>query len=280
MMRAVIWNLYLGGVDGASEERLQKQAKILLRLNADIVCLPECNRWDEDGERRLCWMADTLGLQPVAMIRSRLGTPPVQNHTALLYRPSTLRLLDRAVLGRDVFHHALIRARLRPVEESDDRRDFLVLATHLSWRNGKTRLDEASWMTDYGGKFPGMPPRGILLADLNVPDREPPNSDWSLIPRNMHSRYRKIREDGSFGDVDQDALQLLLNSGWQDPQTLTGVQRAPTVGYAYPDEPVEWCLDYALVHGMTVTSYRTHDTPQARKASDHLPVVADVKVRP
>lgn len=277
-LRAVVWNLFLGGLDGASEERLKKQAEILLGLNADIVCLPECNRWDEDGESRLWWMADALGLQPVAMVRSRLGTPPVQNHTALLYRPSTLRLMGRAVLGRDVFHHALIRARLRPVEEHDDRRDFLVLATHLTYTDGETRLREARWMTDYGGEFPGVPSRGVLLADLNVPDREP--SDWSLIPRNLHSRYRTVKDDGSFGGVDQRALQVLLHSGWQDPQTLTGVRRSPTVGYFYSNEPVPWCLDYALVNGMHVTSYRTHDTPQARAASDHLPVIADMEVRP
>lgn len=253
------------------------QAEILLGLNVDIVCLPECNRWDEDNEARLWWMVHALGLQPVAMVRSRLGTPPIQNHTALLYRPSTLRLMGRAILGRDVFHHALIRARFRPVEEHDDRRDFLVLATHNSYTDGETRLREARWMTDYGGEFPGVPPRAVLLTDMNTPDREP--LDWSLIPKNMHSRYRIVLPDGSFGGVDQRALNVLLGSGWQDPQVLTGVQRAPTVGYFYPNEPVPWCLDYALVSGMVVTSYRTHDTPQARQASDHLPVIADLEVR-
>ncbi|MFD0501534.1 hypothetical protein [Streptomyces rhizosphaericus] len=75
-LRAVTWNLFLGGIDGASEKRLRVEARILRGLNADIVCLPECNRWDEDNERRLWWMANSLGLQPVAMVRSRLGTPP------------------------------------------------------------------------------------------------------------------------------------------------------------------------------------------------------------
>ncbi|MFJ9617848.1 endonuclease/exonuclease/phosphatase family protein [Streptomyces noursei] len=277
-LRAATWNLFLGGLDGADETRLDRQAEILSEIDADIVCLPECNRWDEDNEGRLWWMAHTLGLQPVAMVRSRLGTPPVQNHTALLYRPSKLRLMGRAILGRDVFHHALIRARFRPVGEQDDRRDFLVLATHLSYTDGETRLREARWMTDYGGEFPGMPTAGVLLADLNVPDREPP--DWSLIPKNLHSRYRIVQADGTFGGVDQRALDVLFGSGWQDPQTLTRVQRSPTVGHFYPTEPVPWCLDYALVHGMDVTSYRTHDTPQARGASDHLPVVADLEIRP
>ncbi|MFD0501535.1 endonuclease/exonuclease/phosphatase family protein [Streptomyces rhizosphaericus] len=186
--------------------------------------------------------------------------------------------MERAVLARDVFHHGLIRAVLRPVEEEDGRHDFFVLATHLSYTDGETRLREARWMTDYGDEFPGVPPRGVLLGDLNIPDGEPP--DWSLIPRNLHSRYRIVREDGSFGGVDRRALQALLNSGWQDPQTITGVRRAPTVGYFYPNEPVLWSLDYVLTTRMDVTLYRTHDTPQARAASDHLPAVADIEVRP
>ncbi|MFE6737536.1 endonuclease/exonuclease/phosphatase family protein [Streptomyces tubercidicus] len=276
MLRAVVWNLYLGGLDGASEDRLKRQAEILLDLRPDVLCLPECNRWDENNERHLWWMANLLNLQPVAMARSRLGTPPIQNHTTLLYRPSTLRLVERAIVGRGVFHHALVRARMRLVGERDDRRDFLVLATHLSYTDGETRLHEARWMTDYGGEFPGVPPRGVLLADLNTPDREP--LDWSLIPKNLHSRYRIVREDGTFGGTDQRALGALLRSGWQDPQTVTGVQRAPTVGYFYPTEPVPWCLDYALVNGMNVKKYFTHDTPQARASSDHLPVVADMEV--
>lgn len=139
-LRAVIWNLFGGGVDGASEKRLMMQAEVLIGLDADIVCLPECTRWDEDNERRLWWMANTLSLQPAAMVRSRLGTPPVQNHTVLMYKPSTLRLIGRAVLARGVFHHGLIRARLRPVDEQDDRRDFFVLGTHLSYTDGETRL--------------------------------------------------------------------------------------------------------------------------------------------
>ncbi|ANZ13451.1 endonuclease/exonuclease/phosphatase family protein [Streptomyces noursei] len=275
-LRAVTWNLFLGGLDGADETRLGRQAEILSEIDADIVCLPECNRWDEDNEGRLWWMAHTLGLQPVAMVRSRLGTPPVQNHTALLYRPSKLRLMGRAILGRDVFHHALIRARLRPVEEHDDQRDFLVLATHLSYTDGDTRLREARWMTDYGGKFPGAPPRAMLLGDLNVPDREP--ASWSLIPANMHSRYRLVLGNGEFGGADRRALQVLLRSGWEDPQALTGEHRTATVGYYYETEPVPWSLDYALVNDLSVKSYYTHDTPQARKVSDHLPAVIDVEM--
>ncbi|MEU4659505.1 endonuclease/exonuclease/phosphatase family protein [Streptomyces sp. NPDC023723] len=276
-LRAVAWNLYLGGLDGADESRLRTQMKILADLAPDILCLPECTRWDEDDQRRLWWTAHELGLTPVAMAPSRIGDG--RNYTTLLYRPSRLRLIGRRVLGREVFHHALIRARLRPVAAGDhDGCDFLAFGTHFSYVDGDVRLHEARWLTDYGGEFSGVPPRAILLGDLNTPDREP--ESWSLVPNNLHSRYRIVLPNGEFGGVDSRALDVLLNSGWGDPQVLTGEKRAPTVGYFYPNEPVPWCLDYGLVAGLQVTAYRTYDTPQARAVSDHLPVILDVETDP
>lgn len=123
-----------------------------------------------------------------------------------------------------------------------------------------------------------LPPRAILLGDLNVPDRQP--DCWSRIPKKLHSRYRVVHPDGEFGGVDQRALQVLGNSGWIDPQTLTGKKRDATVGYFYANEAGLWCVDYGFVSGLNATSYRAHDTPEARTASDHLPVVLDVELGP
>ena len=277
--RAVTWNLYNGGLDnnGQDDRRFQTQGEILADLAPDVLCLPEATWWHEDGDKRLDQMAERLGMRPVAMVRSRLGTPPNPNNTALLYRPTVLELVDWRHLGADIFHHALIYAHLRPRGTSDDSRDFFVLATHLSWRHGDARLDEVrGWMTDYAGDFAGIPSRGMLIGDLNVPDRRPPS--WTFVPPHLHARYRQVLPDGAFGDVDQRALRVLIESGWQDPQTLTGQRRAPTVGYYYPNEPVYWCLDHALLKGMPASEYFTHDTPEARAASDHLPVVLDTVI--
>ncbi|MGW0332268.1 endonuclease/exonuclease/phosphatase family protein [Streptomyces sp. NPDC003011] len=268
------WNLFGGGVDGSSEKRLHAQADILAALEPDILALPECTRWDEDEDRRLLYMAHTLGLAPVGMARSRNGDS--RNHTALLYRSSKLRLIGRLRLGEGVFHHALIRARLRPREATSGHHDFLALATHLTHTDGDTRLREARWLTDYAGDFPGVPPRALLLGDMNCPS-PCDEINWDKVPRNLQSRYRLVKNDGTFGDADTRAVQLLLEAGWQDPETLTGTPRAATVGYYYRNEPVPLRLDHALVYGLHVLDYRTHDTANARQVSDHLPVVLDVE---
>lgn len=277
-LRAVTWNLYCGGVDGTSEERLHTQAEILAGLKPDVLALQECTGWDEQEERRLLWMARTLGMAPVRMARSFIGDG--RNFTTLLYRPSTLHLVGRRILGVEVFHHALIRARLRPVGAEDGSRDLLAFATHFTHTDGETRLREARWLTDYAGAFPGMPSRAMLLGDLNCSgayDTDP--EDWDLVPRNLHSRYRQVDDAGRFGAMDRRAIQVLINSGWADPQSLTGEDRAATVGYAYANEPVPLRLDHIFIRGLPATVYRTYDSPAVRALSDHLPVILDTEVR-
>ncbi|MER6914335.1 endonuclease/exonuclease/phosphatase family protein [Streptomyces sp. NPDC000594] len=274
-LRAVTWNLRCGGVDGPSEQRFHQQADILADLAPDVLALQECTFWDEGEERRLHWMCRALEMAPVAMVRDGIGDG--RNHTALLYRPSRLRLLGHRTTGVGVFHHALIHARLRPVQAGDDDSlDLLALATHLTHTDGESRLREAQWLTDHAGPFPRTPDHALLLGDLNtsgIHDQDP--DDWAAIPRNLHARYRHLTDDGRFGGMDRRALQLLITSGWHEPQTHLGTPREPTVGYAYDNEKVPLTLDHILYRGFTPRAYATHDTPHARDASDHLPTVLD-----
>ncbi|MFE5842046.1 endonuclease/exonuclease/phosphatase family protein [Streptomyces niveus] len=276
-VRAVAWNLLCGGVDSdGCEERLHAQGDILAGLGPDLLVMPECSWWDEQYNRRLWWMANRLGLTPAAMMPSRVGDG--RNYTTMMYRPSKLTLIsqpDRK--APEVFRHALIRARFRPAGDTDDSREFLALGTHLSHANGDARLDEAREITDYGGPFPGTPGRSVLLGDLNCPriDADP---DWDDVPSNMHSRYRLVNDDGTFGGADVRAMGVLLESGWQDPADVLGINREATVGYYYDNEPVPLHLDHILTAGMTPTAYFTADTPRARRASDHLPLGFDFRV--
>ncbi|MET8981662.1 endonuclease/exonuclease/phosphatase family protein [Streptomyces sp. NPDC004539] len=276
--RAVSWNLFNGGIDSGLnqdvEQRFDDQIGILARLHPDILALQECTRWDKDG--RADTVAAELGLSITEMACSRVGNG--RNHTMLLHNPRRFALLDAQLRGTQVFHHALIRAHLRPHDApSDGSADLNVLATHLSWTDGATRLAEARWMTDYAGPFPGTPDHGLLMGDLNTPHPDDV-IDWDDVPNNLQSRYRLVRDDGTFGDADTRAYGVLLAAGWQDPETLTRRPRTGTVGHYYANEPTPMRLDHALVHHLTAHTYRTHDTPQTRTASDHLPVVLDAEI--
>lgn len=275
-VRAVTYNIHNGGLDGDSEERYHTQTGILEELQPDVLGLEECSFWDADDNRLINTMAGRLKLNVAAMIPSRIGDG--RNFTALLYRPTKFRLVDWQQRGNGVLHHAMIRARLQPLDMPDGRSDFNAIATHLAFSGGGTRLAEVSaWLTDFAGEFPGAPPRSMLLGDLNCA-RPHDTFDWEKVPQNLHARYRLVLPDGSFGDADLRAIQVLLASGWQDPENITKVPRAATVGYYYANERVPLCLDHILVRGLTVHDYWTYDTAVARRVSDHLPTVLDAEI--
>lgn len=272
--RAMVFNLLNGGVDAGSEARLIDQLHLIGLCKPDVLCLPEATFWHEDEQRLLRLATGTLGMRAVTLAKTRVGDGT--NHTALLYNPRTVRLVKWRLRGVGVFHHALIVATFRPVAAGDDEsQDFNVFATHLNPMNPQARLNETrGWLTDAGGPFPGLARRKVALADFNTPDREP--EDWDRVPENLHNRYRRWLPDGTFGDTDQDAVQVLLASGWQDPHDVLGVPRPPTVGHYYSNERVPWALDYALTVGMQPVQVWTHPFDEEWRLSDHLPHFVDL----
>ncbi|SFD61555.1 endonuclease/exonuclease/phosphatase family protein [Streptomyces aidingensis] len=279
VLRFGSWNLGNGGIDPDGEEtRRKNQITIAAGLGAqakdssgnggelDVLAVQELTHWDERGWWRLHELADSLGMTALPPVTSHVGDG--RNHLAILCRPGRVQVLRHQDVGRGAFHHGLARAHL-----AVEGHEFTVLATHLAWTDGDTRLREARWMTDNAGTFPGQPPRAVLLGDLNCLAQQDPEPDWTNVPRNMHPRYRTVHADGSFGPADRRALRVLLNSGWTDPQTVVREPRKATVGYWYKNEPTPLHLDHALTAGdFRPLSYVTHDTPEARAASDHLPI--------
>jgi endonuclease/exonuclease/phosphatase family metal-dependent hydrolase len=229
------WNLGNGGTDGPDETRRQTQPDILNGLDLDVLAIQELTGWETQDWWRLYDFAQRLGLTPLPPVTSRVGDQ--HNHFALLYRSSRVRVLAyNPAVSEGRFHHGLARARVE-----NGGRELMVLATHLAYTTGETRLGEAGLMTDYAGPFPGRPRDAVLLGDLNCPSNDDPEPDWNRVPPNLHPRYRIIREDGTFGPADRRALRALLGAGWTDPQTLVGEPRAATVGYWYENEPVPLC---------------------------------------
>ncbi|SFD60345.1 MULTISPECIES: endonuclease/exonuclease/phosphatase family protein [Streptomyces] len=283
VVRAASWNLYVGGIDGGDETRRKQQISVLADEitqtygEPDIVTLTEMTHWDAGGWWRLQELAEALRMAWLTPVTSRVssdvGTSP--NHLAILYRPERVNVLRyQAPVGNGAFHHGLARAHL-----AIDGVEFAVLATHLAWTDGDTRLREARWMTDNAGPFPGQPRNALLMGDLNVLAEQDPEPDWNLIPRNTWSRYRQIHADGSWGPADRRALRVLLNSGWIDPQTVVRQARKPTVGHYPTDSAQPSRIDHALVTGeVRPKVYATHASELADSASDHRPIVLTAEI--
>ncbi|MER5549747.1 endonuclease/exonuclease/phosphatase family protein [Streptomyces sp. NPDC002589] len=277
----VTWNLLLGGIDKESEERRLQQLEFLASIqDLDVFWAMEATGWHEDNDRRFRELADTTGLTALPYVTSHVGDG--RNHSCLYFRADKLRLIPPATeLARGAFHHGVTRA----VFDVDGIR-LLLLGAHLAYADGETRLREAHHLADYGQQFGEWPEDAVLLMDANGPDDndpEPENPEsWAQIPRNLWHRYREILPDGSFGSWDRRARRLLLNSGWRDPQASLPIQREPTVGYWYDNEPVPLRLDQALVTGqrIEVVDYRTlnPEVPDLTRLSDHLPTQLGVRL--
>lgn len=270
-LRLMVWNLLNGGRDQGTYERLGNQATLISSYAPDVLCLPESTYWHQD-DVALQMLEERTDLATALIARA-----DGNHNVTLLYNSRRLSLVgEPSVRAKKAFHHTLVRAVLHPVDVPDERADFLVLGTHLDPCDPGRRLSEARWITDYAGSFPGFPPRAALLGDLNTPDRQP--GSWDLVPRNLHSRYRQVDQEGRFGKVDQRSVRVLRASGWRDPHEVLGVERPPTVGYFYPDERAVWALDYALVAGLTPVQVHTHPFDTGFRLSDHLPHFVDVRL--
>nr|WP_244934290.1 endonuclease/exonuclease/phosphatase family protein [Streptomyces kasugaensis] len=239
-----------------------------------VLAVQEARHWHQSRYRRLHELAAALGMVALHPVASHIGDGT--NDTALLYRPGAVTVLGYTPgVTVGVFHHGLAVAHVRV-----DSTEMMLLATHLSYVDGDARLREVRGLTDYAGPFPGLPGNSVLLGDLNTGRLDDPVPHWDTdVPANMHARYREVRDDGLFGGPDHRAMTVLLQAGWKDPQDQLGTSRAATVGYKYKTEPTPLHLDHILTAGPGIRprSYVTHDTPLARAASDHLPVILDTE---
>ncbi|KUN02090.1 hypothetical protein AQI95_28855 [Streptomyces yokosukanensis] len=285
-LRMVAWNVLTGGIDNKgtereTEERRLRQLDFLSSMDGlDMLWIMEATWWDEDKGARLRGICDATTLTALPLVTSRVGDG--SNHSCMYYNAQALKLYTPASeLARGSFHHGVCRAAF-----DADGIPLLVFGAHLAYSGGRARHLEAHHLADYGTQFGGWPEDGVLLMDANAPDESDPelsDEEWKRrVPRGLWHRYRKIRDDGSFGGFDRGARRLLLESGWRDPQADVRQLREPTVGYWYENERVPLRLDQALVTGprIEVVDYRTLNPkrPALKNLSDHLPIRLDIRL--
>ncbi|AZS87245.1 hypothetical protein ELQ87_25670 [Streptomyces griseoviridis] len=278
-IRLLSWYLLNGGIDGADEEcRRMKQLNFLSTLpQLDVLWLMETTGWEGQDDCRLADLHDATGLTPLGRVTSHVG----DGYRALMFANGNRVQVETAgELERGAFHLGALRASV-----TIDGLPLLLLGARLSRSSGADRLREAHHLADYGQPSPPWPGNAILLMDTGTADDCDPemtDREWEeRVPRARQHHYRTVHPDGTLGGWDRGARRLLLNAGWRDPQSGLP-QRTPSVGHWYANaaERLRLHADQAMVagSGLHVTSYRTHDTPDLRRQSTHLPMSIDVRL--
>lgn len=251
-MRVMSYNIKDGGADRDGSSRLDLIAEVIRALDPDVVALQEANEFETRGERRRFELERATGM------RSLLGLSPSGYHGALLVRQPDYRVLSWHTASPST-NRVLTEARV--LTPSGTR--LRVAGVHLDPFSAEARL--------LGVLHAVSAPPGILMGDFNASRADDPGVPEAL--ERLPAFYR-VRVAGLDGRVDDRPLQAAEAAGYVDlfasAHPGRHVASFPSVGvrfdylFATPD------LAERLVR------CEVYDAPPADRASDHLPIYADI----
>jgi exodeoxyribonuclease-3 len=251
-VRVMSYNVKDGGLDRDGSTRLDLIAEVIRALDPDVVVLQEANAFEARGQRARFELEGATGM------RSLLGLSPSGYHGGLLVREPNYKVLSWYAESPST-NRVLTAARVLTPGGTRLR----VAGVHLDPFSAEARL--------LGVLHAVSAPPGILMGDFNVCRADDPGVAAGL--QRLPAFYR-VRAAGLDGRVDDRPLQAAEAAGYIDlfQSAHPGEQAAsfPSVGvrfdfiFATPD------LAERLVR------CDLYDAPPAARASDHLPIYADI----
>lgn len=210
----------------------------------------------------------------IAAVVAELGADAVALQEAQRHFLRGVPMLDAALLERV--------AGLRPLPVVQRPRD-------QGWRSNVVlvRTDARVLRQPVGLRLGGMEPRGAVMAELDLGE-----GPFRLLAAHLSLGAGQRREqarlllDAVAADGGDRIPTLLLGdlNEWRAdgsaPGVLAAVAGVPPQVATFPAVRPTLSLDRIMAwSGAVADGLRAHDTPLARRASDHLPLVADVRLQ-
>jgi exodeoxyribonuclease-3 len=262
-IRIKSYNTLFAGLDGTDDRRRRLQVGIVCEAAPDVLLYQEGKGLLESGSAPLFELERAFGMRALLA-----EAPDTGQNTAVFIRPGIEPLSFEADAVH--FHHLAAIARLGvPGLEAP----LTAVSVHLCPNSGHLRLSEAAYPLAHADPSA----LAVVGGDFNSPavgDPEPVGLD--ALPAQFRARYI-----GSTGTVDRRAHAALAEAGFVDVGAKLGDLTRTVPGADYPDaEFVPFRSDYLLASesfAERVVSYRVIDGPKAGSASDHYPVIAELR---
>jgi endonuclease/exonuclease/phosphatase family metal-dependent hydrolase len=253
------YNILTGGRDGSDESRWPLIVQQIREAQPDLLVLNECNEFDSNRNRNLHRMEREIGMRGV------LAHADTGFHVGIFSR-------DAAFVeshASSSLHHAMLEARLAWREH-----DISLVGVHLCPFGGQNRVAEAELLTRLARQDTWV----FIAGDMNAISRHDAEScayeQW--VPRRQ---ARHLLPDRSA--IDTRAMAVLENAGLVDLAHHAGVNSLPTALTPLRTDHANYRLRIDYVFGSErvakhLQTVAVPNTDNAKRASDHFPVVVDV----
>jgi exodeoxyribonuclease III len=252
-VRVMSYNILDGGVDADGTSRLELIVDVIRELDPDLVALQEANELELRGQKRRFELERATGM------RSLLGLSPSGYHGVFLIKPQFGVATWNS--GSPGTNRILIEVKV-------------ITPGGLGIRVAGVHLDPFSADARLLGAFHATAaPPAIVMGDFNTCRSDDPGLE-NLWPR-LDARLRAGATNLGT-DVDDRALRAMEAAGFVD---LYRRVNPGEVGATFPAAGVR--LDYIFATADLVehlADCQVYGAPPADRASDHIPLFADIDV--
>ncbi len=271
-MRVATYNIqYWTGMDGVQDP--ERTLRVLQEIDADLVALQEVlHPWPEDRPT-LARAAEMLGATFVfgeVWAKGDLPRLEAPMGVALLSRYPVLAYANHRLTHEGPTHpRRLLEVRV----ELPGGEPLTVYVTHLEWRSEDVRVDQVKSLLLWTTRDRGRP--HLLLGDFNAVHPEDVRRFEDAGGR-WEEFVADIQADFPQAAVEPRAIPRLVKAGYVDAFLEVGEGDGRTYTTARPLLRLDYCFVDPSLRDRLKQAQRW-ETPLARVASDHFPVVVDFR---
>lgn len=262
-MKIMTYNVYRGG-----EDRFFYIKEIIKSENPDILAIQEACTWGKTG--RFKEVANLLKIpeRQSLIAKSNLRSLSGRIYDIAFYSKFPIKHKEIFNNHENVWHSLLHITLKSPAGE------LHVIIAHLSPKSEDWRIKEIGRINKLLSRY--FNSTMILMGDLNSLSHEDP------YPDSLNGQLKKYGIT-KFGDGPRfDVVNKLIKAGWNDTFILnknTDLQVTVKKESADKDH-LNLHLDYIMVNNILLSKIKKVsilDTKKTRIASDHSPVIAEIK---